>query len=332
MSGRRDYQPVASENQEDTNASSSSSSEQHVVGYQVMPLVGGADATTTSAPDTCSVVIHDASSDSESDDDQLHARQPGHGRDMTPRYDRLAPRDKDHPLANYDKDDDDDYDDDPIVDPANQHLRDAVRQEPPAPYVPPARVVGMQPNDGVFSNILAKCDFKPEEQSKPADEPPPYEEVAQDRAPPYFDTTVIATSDDPDEMLVEGLPAGGVFSFFWSMLISMSFQFIGFLLTYLLHTSHAGKNGSRAGLGVTFIQYGLYMRSKEFHQEEIEFYERTHSPEEVQAEVEAHASRNLWLSYFLMILGWFIIIRSIGEYIRIRRMLAAYLYSPENRV
>lgn len=32
---------------------------------------------------------------------------------------------------------------------------------------------------------------------------------------------------------------------------------LGFLLTYLLHTSHASKNGSRAGLGITLIQLGV---------------------------------------------------------------------------
>ncbi|KAJ2965417.1 hypothetical protein NUW54_g14125 [Trametes sanguinea] len=30
-----------------------------------------------------------------------------------------------------------------------------------------------------------------------------------------------------------------------------------FVLTYLLHTTHAAKYGSRAGLGLTLIQYGL---------------------------------------------------------------------------
>jgi len=46
------------------------------------------------------------------------------------------------------------------------------------------------------------------------------------------------------------------------MLISISFQFIGFLLTYLLHTTHAARLGSRAGLGVTLIQYGFALRNK----------------------------------------------------------------------
>jgi hypothetical protein len=46
------------------------------------------------------------------------------------------------------------------------------------------------------------------------------------------------------------------------MLVSISFQFVGFLLTYLLHTSHAARLGSRAGLGVTLIQYGFALRGK----------------------------------------------------------------------
>ena len=62
-------------------------------------------------------------------------------------------------------------------------------------------------------------------------------------------------------MLIDGLPTGTVFSFAWNFLISISFQFVGFMLTYLLHTTHAGKYGSRAGLGVTLIQYGLFSRT-----------------------------------------------------------------------
>ena len=37
---------------------------------------------------------------------------------------------------------------------------------------------------------------------------------------------------------------------------------MGFLLTYLLHTTHAAKLGSRAGLGITLIQYGFAMRGR----------------------------------------------------------------------
>ena len=91
-----------------------------------------------------------------------------------------------------------------------------------------------------------------------------------DAAPPYFDTTVHApgvggfnSGNGLDDLLIEGLPLGNIFSFFWSLLVSMSFQFVGFLLTTLLSTSHAAKNGSRAGLGITLIQYGLFLQSHE---------------------------------------------------------------------
>lgn len=46
------------------------------------------------------------------------------------------------------------------------------------------------------------------------------------------------------------------------MLVSLSFQFVGFLLTYILHSTHAAKFGSRAGLGFTLIQYGLFLKSR----------------------------------------------------------------------
>ena len=63
-------------------------------------------------------------------------------------------------------------------------------------------------------------------------------------------------------MVIDSLPTGSLFSFCWNLLVSVSFQFIGFLLTYLLHTSHAARLGSRAGLGVTLIQYGFALRSR----------------------------------------------------------------------
>lgn len=46
------------------------------------------------------------------------------------------------------------------------------------------------------------------------------------------------------------------------MLVSVAFNFLGFVLTYLLHTTHAAKYGSRAGLGITLIQYGWALRSR----------------------------------------------------------------------
>ncbi|CAO0794028.1 unnamed protein product [Mucor circinelloides] len=92
--------------------------------------------------------------------------------------------------------------------------------------------------DGVFANMSAK----PETESSKLDETPPtYEEAAADATPPYWQTTIIAPAGMGDIVLVEGMPVGSIFAFFWNLLISASFQFVGFMLTYLLHTSHASK-------------------------------------------------------------------------------------------
>ena len=82
--------------------------------------------------------------------------------------------------------------------------------------------------------------------------------------PPYWETTVHApfSPDSLGEVVIDSLPTGSLFSFLWNMLVSISFQFVGFLLTYLLHTTHAARLGSRAGLGITLIQYGFTLRAK----------------------------------------------------------------------
>lgn len=94
--------------------------------------------------------------------------------------------------------------------------------------------------------------------------PPSYASAQADAVPPYWETTVHApfSPDSIGEMVIDSLPTGSLFSFCWNLLVSVSFQFIGFLLTYLLHTSHAARLGSRAGLGVTLIQYGFALRSR----------------------------------------------------------------------
>lgn len=112
---------------------------------------------------------------------------------------------------------------------------------------------GLQ-NDGVFSNMMAKPTAL---QETTDDLPPTYEEAAADATPPYWESTVF--SPYGDGVFVDGLPVGNIVNFVWNLMVSSAFQFVGFLLTYLLHTSHAAKEGSRAGLGITFISYGYYM-------------------------------------------------------------------------
>lgn len=104
------------------------------------------------------------------------------------------------------------------------------------------------------------------------DAPPSYAAAQADAVPPYWETTIHIPSGlggafggggsaQPGDLLIDGLATGTLFSFLWNMLVSISFNFVGFLLTYLLHTTHAAKLGARAGLGVTLIQYGFALRS-----------------------------------------------------------------------
>jgi len=181
------------------------------------------------------------------------------------------------------------------------------------------------------------------------EQPPTYEQAAADAAPPYWETTILAPGlGGPDEVYIDGMPVGSVFSFVWNGMISMSFQLVGFLLTYLLHSTHAAKNGSRAGLGVTLIQYGFYMKSTG-----VDLRQTPSSPTEpdgyaMPTDPNAHdfdpnavqngggsgggfggITSSDWISYLLMIVGWFILIRSISDYMRARRHEMLVLQSPE---
>ncbi|GAA5832839.1 hypothetical protein JCM11251_000499, partial [Rhodosporidiobolus azoricus] len=140
----------------------------------------------------------------------------------------------------------------------------------PPPGAPPShptgggRVIGGgSANDGVFANLSAKPDnangMDVVGEGPDKDEVlPTYDDANRDATPAYWETTVITPGGGflEDDVIYDGLPVGNFFSFAWNLLVSMSFQFVGFLLTYLLHTTHAAKNGSRAGLGITLIQLG----------------------------------------------------------------------------
>lgn len=183
-----------------------------------------------------------------------------------------------------------------------------------------------------------------------------YEQAAADATPPYWETTtILAPGMASDEVYVDGLPVGSLFSFVWNGMISMSFQLVGFLLTYLLHTTHAAKNGSRAGLGITLVQYGFYMRggssksdstdpgyvpappdpnSHDFDPSKVG--DPTAAAGTAAASAGASASSSIssiasseWLAYVLMIVGWFILIRAVSDFLRARRHEQLVLQSPD---
>ena len=119
----------------------------------------------------------------------------------------------------------------------------------------------------------------------------------------------------------------------------MSFQPFGFLLTYLLHTTHAAKNGSIVGLGVMLIQYGWYLRNTEdivpggeVTPENPDGHDWDASKGEFSdggGAGDGSISGQEWMAYALMVLGWFMLIRSIGEYVRARRTEQLILQAPD---
>jgi len=202
-------------------------------------------------------------------------------------------------------------------------------------------------SDGVFSNMTARPERGGGE--KHVEEmPPTYEQAAADAAPPYWETTILAPGlGGPDEVYIDGMPVGSVFSFIWNGMISMSFQLVGFLLTYLLHSTHAAKSGSRAGLGITLIQYGFYMKGtstgaggmddgpSDGYAEPPDPNSHDFNPNVVGSSSEGQGSAisdiasSDWVAYILMIVGWFIVIRSGSDYVRARRHEQLVLQSPD---
>ncbi|KAJ7123336.1 metal homeostatis protein bsd2 [Mycena filopes] len=215
------------------------------------------------------------------------------------------------------------------------------------PAVGGARGGGIE-NDGVFANIMAKPQrartmrtedgeiyMVPEDNQK---EPPPSYASAQleESVPPYI-STVHAPGVDGSDMIIDDLPSGSVWVFLINMFISFFFQFVGFLLTFLLHTSHAAKYGSRAGLGLTLIQYGFYSRAGVAGDGEVEEVPEWPglTPNSVAPTETASSSSEApvpnddmtlggvstrdWLSFVFMTVGWFLLLSSFIGFWRIKR-------------
>ncbi|KAF8974442.1 hypothetical protein BDZ97DRAFT_1751242 [Flammula alnicola] len=241
-----------------------------------------------------------------------------------------------------------------------------------APQRPSGPIGGGTNNDGVFANVTAKPTppvrvqngddtyLVPEDTRQEA--PPSYASAQADAVPPYWETTVHApfAPDSMGDMVIDSLPTGSVFSFCWNLLVSISFQFVGFLLTYLLHTSHAARLGSRAGLGVTLIQYGFALRSRldstestggnpdwtdwnsnptsntgvqghpmHHHLENSSWSTPVANMTEEQTTILVADATTEWLSFFLMTVGWFVLLTSLLGFWRVKRWERGILASRD---
>lgn len=117
----------------------------------------------------------------------------------------------------------------------------------------PGRFIGLG-TDGVFRNLAAKPDRELDILNR-EQHPPTYEEAAADAAPEYWEVGVVNPVFE-DEVFVRGLPVGTIGILFWNVMMTVAFKMVAFVLCYLLHTSHAAKEGTRVGFGAMLIMYG----------------------------------------------------------------------------
>mmetsp|Transcript_2707 Transcript_2707/g.3011 ORF Transcript_2707/g.3011 Transcript_2707/m.3011 type:complete len:406 (-) Transcript_2707:1165-2382(-) len=215
----------------------------------------------------------------------------------------------------------------------------------------PGRFIG-QGTDGVFRNLMAK----PDREANRFEEthPPSYEEAAADATPEYWESTVVSPLYE-DEVFVEGLPVGNVANLVWNILVSSAFQFVGFVLCYLLHTSHAAKQGSRAGLGITFVYYGYGMIPSNFGSaEKVPDRYEPNNPNQIDIDESASINdgkldnyksgifqqhkdspdtklnQTPYFAYGIIAFGIFIILKAFVDYYRVKQMERVILSPPSN--
>ncbi|KAI8619491.1 hypothetical protein BC830DRAFT_770290 [Chytriomyces sp. MP71] len=192
--------------------------------------------------------------------------------------------------------------------------------------------------DGVFGHlgVVSAAFDDTEASSKSSAEPPGYRDVFLDQVtieenvdpgalPHYLDAgvTVGGVVCEDGDVLVDGMPVGDFFSFFANLFISMSFDFIGFLMTSMLATSHAAKCGAKSGLGITFMRYGMLVLEKDA---EVEDATARYNPQDYDR-VERIAKHNDMIAYIMILFGAFIMMRANADYVKAQRvrnvMLAA---------
>ncbi|KAJ2550772.1 hypothetical protein EV175_003941 [Coemansia sp. RSA 1933] len=199
-------------------------------------------------------------------------------------------------------------------------------------------LAGPAPTDGVFANMSAKPDlYLGYDDKVPNEALPTYQDIygAQSTsAPPYFETAVISVGDE-DELLIEGLPVGSIGVFLVNMVVSTAFQVVGYMLTFLLHSSHAAKDGSLAGLGITFMNFGFYIRTHlgqgVFDDDPRNGGHPPHGSPNDQYDSDTPLD-NAYFAYLLMIIGIVIFSKAVFDYVRARRLQTIIESSPEQNV
>ncbi|KAJ2490951.1 hypothetical protein IWW37_002730 [Coemansia sp. RSA 2050] len=200
------------------------------------------------------------------------------------------------------------------------------------------RPTGPNPTDGVFANLAAKPElYLGYDDKVPTESLPTYQDIygpQSNSAPPYFETAVISVGDE-DELLVEGLPVGSIGSFMVNLVVSTAFQVVGYMLTFLLHGSHAAKNGSLAGLGITFMNFGFYIRThlgQNIFDDPSASYPPGQTGKPGRSEDSDTPLDNAYFAYLLIVIGAAIFLKAVFDYVRVRRLQTIIESSPEQNV
>ncbi|KAI9294592.1 hypothetical protein K502DRAFT_349839 [Neoconidiobolus thromboides FSU 785] len=227
----------------------------------------------------------------------------------------------------------------------------------------PENVIRLPPtmgaiNDGVFANLSAKPSTEPNRGDGNSNSLPPppllppnewdgetesngqlpgYDTVMQEPAPPCFDESTgharTLSALDIDDLLVEGLPVGGLVSFVWNAFISSLFHYIGFVITYFLHINHAGRLGSLIGLGITLLNQGFEIQAI-YYNSNLELIGEQDKKEinDLFAIDGILPATTVWFAYILMLLGFLIIVKCSMEYVRLRKQQSDLLQNPESGI
>jgi len=211
---------------------------------------------------------------------------------------------------------------------APESSQDSQTTAQPTPVAQTTPTVIQNANDGVFSNVIVTPPPPPKYEE---DVLPSYNEALDGTSP--LSRFRVSLMSDEDSDIFEGRRVGNGWTFFFSTMISWFFGILGFICVHMMSQTHAGKMGARAGFGLMAIQFGFYVRKYYYLTQEIINGEESQGSQgsqgnpgsdsqEMQLSPDAEEF-SVWLSYLFMILGWFIFVKALMEFVRLRHAVRA---------
>ncbi|KAG4100006.1 hypothetical protein H8356DRAFT_1290350 [Neocallimastix lanati (nom. inval.)] len=140
-----------------------------------------------------------------------------------------------------------------LVNKLNKNLQNNVNRLINNPK-PKETVINLNTRDGVFSNLNEKPEIR-------STRLPTYYEVTGEYAneldDPNIEVSIGQDIDDFGELLINDLQVGSWYSFWGTIIVSAVLEFIGFIFTFFLTSTHSAKDGSIVGLGIILYKYAL---------------------------------------------------------------------------